>query len=175
MQSVNCMFHYLCQAVNIVHIIQSYVMRPKLQSTKLVSYRIFICWPAAKKITTNLYLQRLTFRPSLAWQFTFKGVNKAISFSSLPLLQRRNGRERKSLIEYMKWSFTLTSCSQSTLCAFWLRKFLLQLLPLKYDYINIYNRIIYRILNIINFPNCCNIPQATINSLQPCTRAITYM
>lgn len=40
MQSVNCMFHYLCQAVNIVHI-QSYVMRPKLQSTKLVAYQIF--------------------------------------------------------------------------------------------------------------------------------------
>lgn len=32
------------------------------------------------------HLKQLTFRPSLAWQFTFRGVSKAISFSSLPLL-----------------------------------------------------------------------------------------
>ena len=35
-----------------------------------------------------LHHKWLTFRPSLAWQFTFRGVSKAISFSSLPLLQK---------------------------------------------------------------------------------------
>lgn len=34
-------FHYLCQAVSIVDIIQSYVMRPKLQSTNPGGYQIF--------------------------------------------------------------------------------------------------------------------------------------
>jgi len=28
---------------------------------------------------------KLAFRPSLAWQLTFKGVSKVIIFSSLPL------------------------------------------------------------------------------------------
>lgn len=48
--------------------------------------------------TCVLAERALTLRPSLAWQLTFNGVSRAMSFSSFPLLQRKKtieNRDRK--------------------------------------------------------------------------------
>lgn len=63
--------------------------QPKYSSVRLHIYANFKHFNSKAKIKYGrgqLYFKSLTFRPSLAWQFTFRGVSKAISFSSLPLL-----------------------------------------------------------------------------------------
>lgn len=57
-----------------------------------------------------LHRLKLTFLPSLAWQLTFRGVRRDMSFSSLPLLQKEN--KQKKLIIWLIDTFLHVNHSQ---------------------------------------------------------------